>query len=87
MIHTSRHEIHAAIDAPGFRLFGSTQVGNCYTASVFAGLVSVVAAEGSSLEYRDGGGDGGGARILVFSYGSGFVATTYRYKTLRFELN
>lgn len=50
-----------------------TQVGNCYTASVFAGLVSVVAAEGSSLE------EGGGARMLMFSYGSGFIATAYRY--------
>lgn len=48
------------------------QVGNCYTASVFAGLVSVVAAQGSSLE------DNGGARVLMFSYGSGFVATAYR---------
>eukprot|EP00903_Cladosiphon_okamuranus_P006122 g6026.t1 len=54
----------------------SREVGNCYTASVFAGLVSVVAAEGSSLEDRDGGG----ARILMFSYGSGFVATAYSFK-------
>ena len=47
-------------------------MGNCYTASVFAGLVSVVAANGSSLEAN------GGARVLMFSYGSGFVATAYR---------
>ncbi|CAN0550944.1 unnamed protein product, partial [Laminaria digitata] len=50
---------------------GRDQVGNCYTASVFAGLVSVVAANGSSLE------EDGGARVLMFSYGSGFVATAY----------
>lgn len=49
-----------------------TQVGNCYTASVFAGLVSVVAAGGRSLE-------DGAARVLMFSYGSGFVATAYRW--------
>lgn len=49
-----------------------TKVGNCYTASVFAGLLSVVAAKGSSLE------DSGGARVLMFSDGSGFVATAYR---------
>lgn len=50
------------------------QVGNCYTASVFAGLVSVVAGKGSSLE------EDGGARILMFSYGSGFIATAYRWE-------
>lgn len=52
----------------------SREVGNCYTASVFAGLVSVVAANGSSLEAD------GGARVLMFSYGSGFVATAYSFK-------
>ncbi|CAM9604663.1 unnamed protein product [Pylaiella littoralis] len=55
----------------------SREVGNCYTASVFAGLVSVVAGKGSSLE------DGGGARILMFSYGSGFIATAYSFKARR----
>ncbi|CAM9280946.1 unnamed protein product, partial [Ectocarpus sp. 8 AP-2014] len=50
----------------------SREVGNCYTASVFAGLVSVVADKGSALE------DGGGARVFMFSYGSGFIATAYR---------
>lgn len=52
-----------------FISFRFVQVGNCYTASVFAGLVSIVAAKGDSLE---------GARVFMFSYGSGFIATAYR---------
>ncbi|CAM9506751.1 unnamed protein product [Ectocarpus fasciculatus] len=55
----------------------SREVGNCYTASVFAGLVSVVANKGSALE------DDGGARVLMFSYGSGFIATAYSFKARR----
>ncbi|CAM9992785.1 unnamed protein product [Scytosiphon promiscuus] len=55
----------------------SREVGNCYTASVFAGLVSVVAGKGGSLE------ESGGARILMFSYGSGFIATAYSFKARR----
>lgn len=50
----------------------SREVGNCYTASVFAGLASVVT---SSDKAR---GEEGESRILMFSYGSGFVATAYR---------
>ncbi|CAN0099318.1 unnamed protein product [Ectocarpus sp. 6 AP-2014] len=55
----------------------SREVGNCYTASVFAGLVSVVADKGTALE------DGGGARVFMFSYGSGFIATAYSFKARR----
>lgn len=45
---------------PGCRL--SKQIGNTYTASVFANIVSLVDAHGASLE---------GQTALVFSYGSG----------------
>lgn len=45
---------------PGCRL--SKQIGNTYTASVFANIVCLVDAHGSSLE---------GETALVFSYGSG----------------
>lgn len=45
---------------PGCRL--SKQIGNTYTASVFANIVSLVDAHGASLE---------GRTALIFSYGSG----------------
>ena len=45
---------------PGCRL--SKQIGNTYTASVFANIVSLVDAHGTSLK---------GQTALVFSYGSG----------------
>ena len=52
------------------RVSPSTQapqhIGNCYTASVFFGLVSLV----SNAELND-------KRIMVFSYGSGAVASMY----------
>ena len=44
-------------------------IGNCYTASVFFGLVSLVAS--TDLE---------GKRVLMFSYGSGAVASMYVLK-------
>ena len=44
-------------------------IGNCYTASVFFGLVSLVS--GKDLE---------GKRVLLFSYGSGAVASMYVLK-------
>jgi len=45
-------------------------VGNCYTGSVFGGLVSLVCSEGESLL---------GKRIMVFSYGSGSAASIYSF--------
>ncbi|CAN0486279.1 unnamed protein product, partial [Discosporangium mesarthrocarpum] len=48
----------------------SQEVGNCYTASVFAGLVSVVDRAGAARAAA-------GGRVFMFSYGSGFVATAY----------
>lgn len=45
---------------PGCRL--SKQIGNTYTASVFANIVCLVCARGAALE---------GETALVFSYGSG----------------
>lgn len=50
----------------------SREVGNCYTASVFVGLISVLA----SLDITE---EDINKRVLMFSYGSGFVATAYRY--------
>ena len=47
------------------------QIGNTYTASVFAGLLSLVADRGDALA---------GKRVLLFSYGSGSVATMYAFK-------
>ena len=63
------------------RVSPSTQapqhIGNCYTASVFFGLVSLV----SNAELND-------KRIMVFSYGSGAVASMYvlRGRPGRFSL-
>lgn len=48
----------------------NTQIGNCYTGSVFSSLLSVVCKEGDSLV---------GKRIMMFSYGSGSVATLYSF--------
>jgi len=46
----------------------SRQVGNCYTAALYMNLLSLVSAKASSLI---------GARLLLFSYGSGAVATAF----------
>lgn len=46
----------------------SRQVGNCYTAAVYMNLLSLVSNVGGSLE---------GKRVLMFSYGSGAVATAF----------
>ncbi|CAN0055584.1 unnamed protein product, partial [Laminaria digitata] len=51
---------------PGCRL--SKQIGNTYAASVFANIVCLACAQGAALE---------GQTALVFSYGSGAVATMY----------
>ena len=46
----------------------SKVIGNTYTASVFCGLVSLMDSEGARLE---------GKRVVLFSYGSGALATMY----------
>lgn len=45
-------------------------IGNCYTGSVFSSLLSVIAEQGNSLVDK---------RVLMFSYGSGSVATLYSF--------
>jgi len=45
-------------------------MGNCYTGSVFAALLSVLAAEGEGLV---------GKRVFMFSYGSGSAASVYSF--------
>ena len=47
------------------------QIGNTYTASVFAGLLSLVDDRGDGLV---------GKKVLLFSYGSGSVATMYELR-------
>ena len=46
----------------------SRAVGNCYTAAVYMNLTSLVCNLGSELE---------GSKVLMFSYGSGAVATAF----------
>lgn len=46
------------------------EVGNCYTASVFCALLSLICGKGEELH---------GKRVMVYSYGSGSVASMYRY--------
>ena len=46
-------------------------VGNCYTGSVYSSLLSVVCDQGASLA---------GRRVLMFSYGSGSVASLFSIK-------
>lgn len=46
----------------------SRSVGNCYTAAVYMNLLSLVSNLGAELE---------GRRVLMFSYGSGAVATAF----------
>ena len=46
----------------------SRAVGNCYTAAVYMNLLSLVANVGAALEGKD---------VLMFSYGSGAVATAF----------
>lgn len=47
------------------------QVGNCYTGSVYSSLLSVVCAQGAGLV---------GKRVMLFSYGSGSVASLFSVK-------
>ncbi|TYZ58071.1 hypothetical protein PybrP1_010723 [[Pythium] brassicae (nom. inval.)] len=46
----------------------SKQLGNCYTGSVYVNLASLVDAKADELD---------GARVLLFSYGSGSIASMY----------
>ena len=48
----------------------SREVGNCYTGSVFANLLSILVQQGEALVDK---------RIGMFSFGSGSIATMYRY--------
>jgi hydroxymethylglutaryl-CoA synthase len=45
-------------------------VGNCYTGSVFSSLLSVVTDQGAGLE---------GKRVMMYSYGSGSLASIYSF--------
>lgn len=54
----------------------SQRVGNTYTASVFLGLASLIDRRGRGD--GDGGGLAPGQSIVLFSYGSGALATMYR---------
>ncbi|CAM9856572.1 unnamed protein product, partial [Chrysoparadoxa australica] len=62
-------EAYKAQVEPGCRL--SKQIGNTYTASVFCNLVKSLCPSCAALE---------GDRVLVFSYGSGALATMYEIK-------
>ena len=44
------------------------ELGNCYTASLWAGLASLVSAVGGRLE---------GRQVLLFSYGSGIASSCF----------
>lgn len=54
----------------------SQQVGNCYAASVYVNLASLVHTIGTELV---------GKRILLFSYGSGSIATMFAIRARRSE--
>ena len=55
--------------APGITI--PQQLGNMYTASLYAGLMSLVVNEGAGLA---------GKRLLMFSYGSGLASTLFSIK-------
>ncbi|GLD96795.1 hypothetical protein PINS_up005478 [Pythium insidiosum] len=54
----------------------SKKVGNCYTASVYFNLANVVAQQGAALR---------GKRVLVFSYGSGSMASMFEIRAAERE--
>ena len=60
---------YARVVAPSERL--SQEVGNCYTASLYMNLLSLLNTEGSALA---------GKRILAYSYGSGYQATMFFFR-------
>lgn len=45
-------------------------VGNCYTGSIFGGIISVICSQGNNMC---------GKRTMVFSYGSGSAASIYSF--------
>lgn len=47
-----------------------TQLGNIYTASLFAGLLSLIATTGAALRAK---------RVLTFAYGSGLASSLYSF--------
>ena len=60
---------------PGCKI--NQNVGNCYTGSVFASLLSVVNDQGALLD---------GKRVMMFSYGSGSLASIYRCGVYTFSV-
>lgn len=68
MFHCGFVRFGAAV-TPACRI--NQNIGNCYTGSVFSSLLSVVSEAGASLV---------GKRVMMFSYGSGSVASIYRYR-------
>lgn len=53
-------------------------VGNTYTASLFFGLLSLISAKALELDTNN-------KRVLLFSYGSGSIATAYIFRSRRVE--
>lgn len=64
-VKASKSLYKAKVDASAYV---GQQVGNMYTASVYAGLASLLAKKGPLLE---------GQRVLVFSYGSGLISSMF----------
>jgi len=58
--------------------FISKSIGNCYTASIFMGLMSLIFKCGNNLE-----NDLMGKTIQMFSYGSGTMASLYSLKVIK----
>lgn len=46
----------------------SQELGNCYTASLYMNIISLVSSEGAALA---------GQRVLAYSYGSGYIASMF----------
>ena len=67
-------QFYAQYVAPG--TFIPRHVGNCYTASIFMGLMSLICEKGSALM---------GKEIQMFSYGSGTVSSLYSLKVFESE--
>lgn len=65
------HDLHRFVDGvmPACKI--NQNIGNCYTGSVFSSLLSVVSEVGDALD---------GKRVMMFSYGSGSVASIYRWR-------
>jgi hydroxymethylglutaryl-CoA synthase len=60
---------YARMVAPGTMV--PVQVGNVYTCSMFAGLLSLIVSQGGALA---------GKRLLAFAYGSGLASSIYTFR-------